>query len=378
MWREEEEWRQVVTPRPRQNGDVELPPVFPDEGFPSNRPKAEEVSVAVNSSISVLGFDDATRLLKEKVREVVVYAFMRQDVVRLSDGTASQPAIEWMAAHFQNPEAIDAAAQKLENAAEEAGLSIKELAAYLPEIATPHEREATVSKNALRFLTQLSARLLAKDTSQTISISAGNRIQGIWLGNLTKAGSTGPAYVANIMSRETLGTTVLRRLAEVVQAAGEDSSVRFALRLESGELHLLNDWDALAWFALEMEREEWVRNLANRVGFSLDVVPWAFHAGIRPDQLAAKDGIGSLVRKRIFTAQLSDQGKGQFGTLPVGTIHPQAEFQVWLDMIREFCAEERPPGCEFSGSLTLEMEGCRWENGIDLALETSQEWLLPE
>lgn len=373
VWTEGQEWYEVVAPRTRKptassNGQYE-------EDFPRLRMPSEPMPLRVTSACSAKGVQDFLRQADPGLKSMDLFAFMRPDIPELAGKRVGLSAAEWMAANC-NPREVEQVAQKLRQWAGEEQVLIEGVTSYLPEIAAFQERDAGTALNALRFLVLLTENLhrdLDGGSPPTLTLAAGNRVQGIWPGRLAKE-EQGQVYMANVISRETLGRIVLTRLKDLVKGLDEASQVRFALELEAGELHLLNDWHSLAWFALELESSRWKEDLGNRVGFTLNIARWAFLAGIRTSQLNSEAGIGTRIRKRILRAEISDLGKVQLGGQAPGVLHDEEAFRPWMDLVRDLAREHRPDGMEFSKGLSLVMESCLRGESISEALEQLREW----
>jgi len=375
VWKEGDTWREVVVPRVRR---PEEPRSDEEVEFRKQRPSGPPLPLSVSSASAAHGVREYLETLGQEANRMELYAFMRPDIDALSESPWQHPAISWMAQNT-HPRKVRDIAQQLLAWADEAGVSLQDISTYLPELAGLHEGDGKMAVDALVFLAALNDALRAEGASggtgenRTITIVAGNRIQGIWPARLARE-DAGMVYMANVVSRATLGETLLKRLREVSRQMDAASPVRFALELEPGELHLLNDWDAMAWFALELETESWKKDLGDRLGFSLNIPRWAFLAGIRPSQLDGDRGVAALIRKRILHAHVSDIGKGQFGGLAPGLMHKAEDYEPWLDLLHELANESRVRGMEFSRVLSLVMEGCKDETSVIDALKRLRSW----
>lgn len=369
VWREADDWNEVVAPKKVARADRNGRPA----PLPSlKRQRPNRCQPAAMTSCSAAGLRKSLEALGGEVEHVELYAFMNGDVAEANDS-----ALEFMAANEGDPQAIAAAARQLVDLAWDHRVSISAIATYLPELADLQRNKSSLAVRALGFLVELSEalrgqQLLAHDP-KTIEIVAGSRIQGVWPGKLIdKSRASGPVYVANVMSRAYLGQTLLGNLRTVVEQIDVASPVRFAFELEPGPLHLLNDWDALVWFALRLERDE---VLGARVGFNLDIAHWAFLAGIRADQLAPTTELGALVRRRILHAHIADHRLGHFGDQAPGALNDERAFAPWLELLDQIAAEERPAGMDFSGFVSLELEACREAGEVTAALRTLRRML---
>lgn len=352
VWLENGDWREFFAPKEFARPDVDRKPAPP----PPVEPRSDSnLKISALTSCSALGLEEALPAIEGKAEFIELFAFADRDFQALGR-EKGQSAIDFMAENEGSFDLIKQTAKSLRKLAKGADTTIGAIATYLPELATARPELARKAVGALGFLSQLGDEL----RTSVIEIVAGSRIHGIWPGTL--AGETrgsGPVFVANVMSRAHLGQAFLENLSAVVEEMDVASPVRFAIELEPGPLHLLNDWDALVWFALQLEGEEFGEKLGARVGFNLDIGHWAFLTGIRLDDLARTSELGSLVRRRILHAHVSDHRLGHFGDLPVGTAHDEREFAPWIDFLERISRETREPGMEFSGFVSAELEASR-------------------
>ncbi len=365
VWREiDGSWSEVVAPQP-----AELPERLRIvRQAKVGRPDAPSYRLAGLTSCSLLGLESALGALRGRVGHIDLYAFSQDDMGQLAGDKRGRAPLDWMAAHADKPKAVRNLARKIRELCEQAGVRISTLATYFPELANHDPDRATKPLAALRFLARLSDVLRAGEPDpDTLRISAGSRIQGVWPGRPQKAGAGGQVFVANVMSRRTLGEAFLNRLSQLIGQIGAASPVRFAIDLEPGPLQLLNDWAALEWFAKQLNQEKFADTLGKRAGFHLDVAHWSFLAGIRPEKIRSQSG--TAIRERILHATVSDSGKGRLTPLPPGVLHDIAEFDRWLDLIEHMNLEPRPGGLSFSGYLGIDLTAGKEESAVASAVE---------
>ena len=368
VWRNGDAWQTVVAPKRVARVEHSRRPAPPP---PVNRSKPSVCQPAALTSCSAGGLEEALPMLQGHTEHIELYAFADTDLAALGRSNGDS-ALDFLAENESNLSLVDSLAKRLAEVSDEAGVSIDAIATYLPELAMPQREDARPAIGAFDFLSRLG------DATGVgiIELVAGSRIQGVWPGVLASdSRSSGAVYVANVMSRAHLGQTFLENLKVVVGEMDIASPVRFALELEPGPLHLLNDWDALVWFALQLESDAFANTLGARVGFNLDIGHWAFLTGIRLDQLAPVSELGSRVRRRILHAHVSDHRLGHFGDLAVGAIHGERDFAPWLDLLDRLAHEDRPPGLEFSRRVTAELEACRSAAEVTDSLDRLRAWL---
>ncbi|MEM7011128.1 MAG: TIM barrel protein [Verrucomicrobiota bacterium] len=368
VWQESGDWETVLAPKRVARAEHSHVPAPPPA---VNRTEPSSCQPAAMTSVSATGLEEALPAIQGRAKHIELYAFADADLDKLGRDPG-QTALEFMSEHASNYKMVDSLAKRLREVADEAEVSIDAIATYLPELAKPQREDAKPAIDALDFLARLGDAVGAR----IVEIVVGSRIQGIWPG--TQAGesrASGSVYVANVMSRAHLGQTYLENLKAVVEEMDVASPIRFALELEPGPFHLLNDWDALVWFALQLESEEFRDTLGPRVGFNLDIGHWAFLTGIRLDDLAPTSELGSLVRRRILHAHVSDHRLGHFGDLAIGTVHTERDFAQWLELLDTMAAEERPTGLEFSRRVSAELEASRSPEELEQSMKRLRSWL---
>ncbi len=363
VWREEDgTWAEVVAPRPAQlpaQPRMIRQPVI-------NRPESPTHRLSGLTSCSLLGLSDALKTLSDQVEQIELFAFPQNDVGELMGDQRGRTPLDWMAANADRPKEIHQLGKRILEQCEEAGVGISSLATYFPELAHHEPDHATKPLAALRFLVRLSEVLRQGEPDpDTIQISAGSRIQGVWPGKHRKPGAGGQVFVANVMSRPALGTTFLARLARLIEESGSSSPVRFAIDLEPGPLQLVNDWQALEWFASQMEKPKYAETLGRCAGFNLNIAHWSFLAGIRPEKIKSESG--SQIRSRILHAHISDCGNGQLSLQVPGVLHDAAEFDRWLDLIEQMILEPRETQLHFSGFLSIDLTACKDARAFEAA-----------
>lgn len=351
VWRNEDgTWEDVLAPQPAtlpaQPRVVQQPKI--------QRPDAPSFRFTGLSSCSLIGLNQALEAWKGNTELVELFAFAPDDIRELANDRRGRTPLDWMAAHSDRPKAIKEVGERILDRCEKAGVQISSLATYLPELANHDPDHAAKPLAALRFLIRLSDVLRGNELDpETIQISAGSRIQGVWPGRSEKPGAGGQVFVANVMNRTTLGTTLLNRLSQMFEELGSSSPIRIAIDLETGPLQLLNDWHALGWFAKQLEAPQFSKTLSNRVGFNLDVALWAFLAGVRPEKIKSESG--RRIRSRIAHARISDSGKGRLSPLVPGTLHEFSEFDRWLELLEKLNFEEHHNSPGFSGYVAIDL-----------------------
>ncbi len=126
--------------------------------------------------------------------------------------------------------------------------------------------------------------------------------------------------------------------------------------MEPSPLTLVSTIDDLEEIARLLNEDSEFKNhqLANLLGFNLDIPHWEFLAGIDPDEVRRKPG----VFERIMHAHLSDHTNGHFADAVTGIHHPdRGVFERWLYLLSER-ATMKDPRFQFSGHISTEMEVC--------------------
>ncbi|MFW6154649.1 MAG: sugar phosphate isomerase/epimerase family protein [Planctomycetota bacterium] len=273
--------------------------------------------------------------------------------------------LERLSAYATAPRKVRTVCQWLDGRAKAKDVRILGLTTFFPEVVAAGAKGRHVTR-ALRFLTDVCERLQRLNhPAHTIEIVSGGLIHGVWPAKWHSHRHSGgeeslvgidrkqELYAATSIGTEQALRSLLGRIRPIRQRA-LDANVQFAVELEPGPLCVLRDWDSLKLFCELLEDSGDYSDLSPLVGLNLDCAHYAM-AQITSEKVFTEPA----VRDRIVHVHLADHGRGHFGDVALGRIHPEEHFANWLRLVPALVCERSQSMPKFLGGLSIEMEACR-------------------
>lgn len=304
----------------------------------------------------------------------------------------------------------EALAKTITKLTKNAGVIIRSVATYMPQLYSENVHRALEARQALCTIAQLRQRLNDNDVHKhdirTIEMSAGSRVRGLspWMSNEKRSDffrqqqNVNPGTPVDISRYLTLFTSLrtqeqsldvligrlksLCKTMRLILKKGdiEDLGFSLALEIEPGPLFVLNSRDAVKAAAQRIAN---AKELSGVVGINVDIAHCIL-AGLTPEDIFDRD----VVENRICHFHISDHGLGHFGDAPIG----DCGFGEWcrdrlgrLKLLREWVrkasefTEKRGPDSgrpPFSGVISVELEAARDTYQVQRSVDGLGELLL--
>jgi sugar phosphate isomerase/epimerase len=318
-----------------------------------------EVSV-ISSALPGPLADSLTELGMAGICDVDLYCFGESDLLLLKEEGLAEAVEGTNASRLCDPGAVARwISRQVETAEGRAGVKLRPraLATNLAELANPGDQgpDPDLRSSSTQSLGVLLAAALLLDISVVeivcgrVFYSFGFDNGDVWEYHVRRADSE---QVASKFA-ESLGDA----LAFAYEAHGESlGSLAVALEVEPGCVYLNSSLDETVRILAQVKKEPRCRLWWNHIGVNLDV-GHLLMGGENPSNVALRKlSAGEALLDRVVHMHVSDHSDTHFCDLPVGSLHPMADFEPWLALFAARTARNRPGVPVCSGVVAVELE----------------------